>query len=243
VSASQLAAYQATLDADIAAVTVAQQNLDQGSAVSPLTGTVVSVGIAPGQNVAAASSTAVISISSPDGYEATTTVPTTAIARTAVGQTASVVPDGSSTALPATVTAIAAAPLSAGYPVTLGLTGPTTGLRQGATASVHLTTGVQHNGIVVPTSAVRSLGTRHIVDVLSGTTVQPTLVTVGIVDPLRTEIVTGLKPGQRVVLADLSSTVTSDSSTSTGGGGALGGRGLGGGGGGLGGGAVRRAGG
>ncbi|MGZ4547608.1 MAG: efflux RND transporter periplasmic adaptor subunit [Blastococcus sp.] len=236
VSSVQLAAYQAALDADIAAVTVAQQNLDQGSAVSPLTGTVVSVGIARGQNVAAASSTAVIAISSPDGYEVTTTVPTSAIARTAVGQTASVVADGTSTTLTATVTAIAAAPVGTGYPVTLGLTGSTTGLRQGASASVRLTTGTQHDGIVVPTSAVHTLGTRHVVEVLSGTTVQPTLVTVGIVDPLRTEIVTGLKVGQRVVLADLSSTVTSDSSTTTGGGGALAGRGFGGG-------AVRRAGG
>ncbi|MGZ4646779.1 MAG: efflux RND transporter periplasmic adaptor subunit, partial [Blastococcus sp.] len=236
VSSVQLAAYQAALDADIAAVTVAQQNLDQGSAVSPLTGTVVSVGIARGQNVAAASSTAVIAISSPDGYEVTTTVPTSAIARTAVGQQASVVADGTSTTLTATVTAIAAAPVGTGYPVTLGLTGSTTGLRQGASASVRLTTGTQHDGIVVPTSAVHTLGTRHVVEVLSGTTVQPTLVTVGIVDPLRTEIVTGLKVGQRVVLADLSSTVTSDSSTTTGGGGALAGRGFGGGG-------VRRAGG
>ena len=227
VSATQLTAYQAALDAATAAASVAQQNLGQGSAVSPLDGTVVAVGITRGQSVAAASSTAVITISSRDGYEVTTTVPTTAIARTAVGEKASVVADGTSTTLPATVTAIAAAPVGTGYPVTLGLTGPTTGLRQGASASVRLTTGTQHDGIVVPTSAVRSFGTRHVVEVLSGTTVQPALVTVGIVDPLRTEIVTGLKVGQRVVLADLSSTVTSDSSTTTGGGGGLGGRGVG----------------
>jgi multidrug efflux pump subunit AcrA (membrane-fusion protein) len=241
VSSAQLAAYQAALDADIAAVSVAQQNLDQGTAVSPLSGTVVSVGIARGQRVAAASSSAVITISSRDGYDVTTTVPTTAIARAHVGQQASVVPDGTSTTLAATVTAIAAAPVGTGYPVTLGLTGPTTGLRQGASASVRLTTGTQHDGIVVPTSAVRSFGNRHVVEVLSGTTVQPAVVTVGIVDPLRTEIVTGLKVGQRVVLADLSSTVTSDSSTTTGGGGGFGGRGFGGRG--FGGGAVRRAGG
>ena len=240
-SATQLVAYQAALDAAVAAVTVAQQNLDQGSAISPLTGTVVSVGFVPGQAVAAASSTAVITISSPDGYQVTTTVPTTAVARTAVGQAASVIPDGTSTARPATVTAIAADPTSTGYPVTLDLTGPASGLRQGATASVRLTTGTQHDGIVVPTSAVRTLGTRHMVDVVSGTTVQPTLVTVGILDPLHTEILTGLKVGQQVVLADLSSTVTSDSSTTTGGSGGLGGRAIGGPA--LGGGTARRAGG
>ena len=222
-SAAQLAAYQAALDAASAAVTVAQQNVDQGSAVSPLSGTVVAVGLTPGQTVAAASSTAVITISAPDGFEVSTTVPTTAVARTAVGQTASVVPDGTSTTLTATVAAIAAAPTSSGYPVTLALPGPTTGLRQGTTASVRLTTGTQHEGIVVPTSAVHVLGTRHVVEVLTGTTVRPTPVTVGIVDPLRTEIVTGLKVGQRVVLADLTSTVTSDSATTTGRGGALGG--------------------
>jgi hypothetical protein len=119
-------------------------------------------------------------------------------------------------------------------------------------ASVRLTTGQVFGAIVVPTSAVHTFGSRHVVDVLSGTTMKAVVVTVGVVDPLRTQVLTGVQPGQQVVLADLSSTVTSDSSTSSSssglGGltsGSVGGtRGLGGGGlGGAGGGPPARAGG
>lgn len=112
---------------------------------------------------------------------------------------------------------------------------------------MRLTTGRISAAVVVPTSAVHTFGTRHVVEVLSGGKLQPTAVTVGITDPLRTQVVTGLTVGQQVVLADLSSTVTSDSSTSGSGSGlgGLGGRSFTGGafGGGAGGGRAFRAGG
>jgi hypothetical protein len=76
---------------------------------------------------------------------------------------------------------------------------------------------------VVPTSAVRTVGSRHVVEVLTGGTVSTAAVTIGATGPLRTQVLTGLQVGQRVVLADLSSTVTSDSSTTGGTTGALGG--------------------
>lgn len=216
VSAAQLAQYQAVVDADAAAVGVAQQALDQGTAVSPLSGTVVSVGFAPGQSVAAASSTAVIAVSSPEGYEVDTVVPTSDIAALAVGQQASVTPDGATTALPATLTSIGTTATTSGFPVVLGLSSAADTLRQGASASVTLTTGHAGSTTVVPTSAVRTLGSRHVVEVLNGSTPQPALVTVGVIGATQTQVLSGLQVGQRVVLADLSSTVTSDSSTTGG---------------------------
>lgn len=131
----------------------------------------------------------------------------------AVGQRASVLPDGVSGAIDATVTAVGAAAGTIGFPVVLGLSGTGTGMRAGASAAVTLTTGAVTNATVVPTSALHSFGSRHVVDVMHGSTATPTVVTVGIVGPLRTQVLSGLSVGQRVVLADLSSTVTSDSST------------------------------
>jgi multidrug efflux pump subunit AcrA (membrane-fusion protein) len=215
VSGTQLAQYQAAVDADDAAVGVAQQNLDQGTAVSPLSGSIVSVGFATGQSVTAASSTQVVVVSSPNGYEVDATVPTADIASVAVGQKASVTPDGSTGALAATVTSTSASATSSGFPVVLGFSGTSPALHQGASATVTVTTGSVANSVVVPTSAVRGLGTRHVVEVLNGSTLQSTVVTVGVTGPLQTQVLSGLTVGQQVVLADLSSTVTSDSSTST----------------------------
>jgi multidrug efflux pump subunit AcrA (membrane-fusion protein) len=244
VSATQLAAYQAAVDADAAAVDVAQQNLDQGTAVSPISGTVVAVGLTRGQSVSAASSAAVFTVSASDGYQATTVVPVASIGQVMMGQQATIVQDGDPATLAGTVVGIGATPTASGYPVTLGLPAGASGLRQGVSASVRLTTGKIASAVVVPTSAVHTFGTRHVVEVLSGGTLTPAVVTLGIVDPLHTQVVTGVKVGQQVVLADLSSTVTSDSSTSGSSGGLGGlttGRGLGGGG--FGGGRTARAGG
>ena len=232
VSAAQLAAYQAAVDADAAAVAVAQQNLDQGTAVSPISGTVVAVGLKQGQTVAAASSTAVVTVSASDGYQATTVVPVASIDRVTMGQQATIVQDGNPATLAGTVVGIGATPTASGYPVTLGLPAGAPGLRQGVSASVRLTTGQITSAVVVPTSAVHTFGTRHIVEVLSGGKLTAAVVTVGVMDPLHTQVLTGVTVGQQVVLADLSSTVTSDSSTagtSGGLGGLTTGRGLGGG--------------
>lgn len=251
VSAAALAAYQAAVDADTAAVAVAQQNLDQGTAVSPISGTVVAVGLTRGQTVAAASSTAVVTVSASDGYQATAVVPVASIGQVTMGQRATIVQDGNPATLTGTVVGIGATPTASGYPVTLGLPASAPGLRQGMSASVRLTTGQISSAVVVPTSAVHTFGTRHIVEVLSGATLKPVVVTLGVIDPVQTQVLTGVTVGQRVVLADLSSTVTSDSSTSGSGsglggltgGGLGGGRAFGGGGAGLGGARTQRAGG
>ena len=226
VSAAQLAEYRAALDAATAAVGAAQQALDQGTAVSPLTGTVVSVGLLPGQAVTAASSTAVVEVAVPGGYQVTTTVPTAQVGRVAAGQHATVTPDGGG-GLTATVASVGAVPGSSGYPVVLALGPGTPGLHVGSSAAVTLTTATVASAVVVPTSAVRTVGTRHVVEVLTGGAVAPVAVTTGATGPLRTQVLSGLQVGQQVVLADLSSTVTSDSSTTggtTGGFGGAGGR-------------------
>jgi HlyD family secretion protein len=179
----------------------------------------------------------VVSVIGGGGHKVTLTVDVTKIAQVKVGQQASVLPDGTSTTLPATVSAVGVAPTTSGataYAVTLALPGNPRGLRDGTNATVSITTKSAANGLAVPSSAVSHLGSISIVRVLVNGTPQPTRVTVGATGAVYTQILSGLKEGQKVVLADASEPVpTSDLAARFGriaGAGGLGGGGLGGGG-------------
>jgi uncharacterized membrane protein YgcG len=123
------------------------------------------------------------------------------------------------------------------FPVTVLVTGNSSGLYPGASADVELVIRQVNNVLVVPTSAVHTVGTSSYVDVLKNGKEQEVKVTVGATGEPYDQILSGLKSGQEVVIASLSSTVPSSTSgASTRGGGLGGGGGFGGGGGGFGGG-------
>jgi trimeric autotransporter adhesin len=113
------------------------------------------------------------------------------------------------------------------YPVTIGLTGEADGLRNGATASVAITTAAVEDALAVPTSALAADGARYSVTVLDGGATEDVTVEVGAVGDVWTEIVSGLEEGQQVVLADLDaplpSSATDGSSAGTSGSGLPGG--------------------
>ncbi len=75
----------------------------------------------------------------------------------------------------------------------------------------------------VPSSAVRTVGSVHLVTVMDGTTAKATPVTLGTVGDVLTQVKSGVAPGERVVLADLDqplpTTSTSSLRTGFGGGG------------------------
>src|SRR5664280_76441 len=112
VSAAQLAADQAAVDAANASLALAQQQLSQASIVSPLTGVVSSVGLTVGQQATAGSATTAVDVIDPTGHGVTLSVDVTKIPQVKVGDKATVVPDGSSLPLAATVSYVAAAPNS-----------------------------------------------------------------------------------------------------------------------------------
>jgi trimeric autotransporter adhesin len=126
---------------------------------------------------------------------------------------------------------------TASYPVVLTLAGAPLSLASGSDATVSVVTATASNVVTVPSSAVTraASGTTGVVRVLKGGQVTATRVTVGAVGPVRTQIVSGLKAGQRVVLADFSAALPSSSTTARlggggfGAGGGLGGAGFGGG--------------
>lgn len=211
-SAVQLAADQASADAAAAQVTVAQQNLAAATVVSPISGTVVTVGVTAGSS-AGAGSTAFV-VAGLDRYQVVTEVAVDDMPELRAGQQASVLPDGMSTPLSGSVISIGLVPdtsgSSAAYPVTIGLTDPPAGLHAGSFADVTIIT-ARASGVSVPTSAVHYSGRLATVTVYAGGRARVVRVTVGTKGPVMTRITSGLRIGQQVVLADLSKPLPTDS--------------------------------
>jgi multidrug resistance efflux pump len=216
VSAAQLAADQSAVDAANASLALAQQQLSQASIVSPLTGVVSSVGLTVGQQATAGSTTTAVDVIDPTGHGVTLSVDVTKIPQVKVGDKATVVPDGSTTPLAATVSYVAAAPTSSSstaYNVQLAFTSNPTKLRDGVQAAVTITTAQAVNALAVPTSAVNHRGAINYVLVLNGSTTKAQLITVGSVGAIYTQVVQGLTAGQRVVLANPNTPIPTSSVT------------------------------
>jgi HlyD family secretion protein len=219
-SSADLASYQAAVDAANVAVAAAYQALAQATIASPIQGTVVAVNLTTGASVTAASTTANVVVQGAGGFEVTTSVSVSNVSQVAVGQSATVVPDGSHRSLPGKVISISVAPTSSSsattnYRVVVGLNDPETKLGNGSTGTVTITTKSAQAALAVPTSAITSLGRRYTVNVLDGDTPSTVVVGVGVVGPEWTQITSGLKSGQHVVIADLSSPLPSSATASS----------------------------
>jgi HlyD family secretion protein len=206
-SSADLIAYQAAVDAAEADVAVATQAITQATIVSPIDGTVASVGLEPGDEVSAASADQAIVVAGDGGYEVTTTVSVSELPDLEVGQAVLVSPDGRDVQLEGEIVAVgvAATDGTTGYPVTIALVEPAdTALRNGAIASLAITTAGANETLVVPTSAVTVDGSTATVTAYDGADVTEVTVEVGAIGSIWTEIRSGLEAGQQVVLADLS---------------------------------------
>ena len=207
VSPQQVAVDQASVDQAQAQLTSAQTDLADATLASPIAGTVASVGLEPGQAVQAGSTSGTIIVIGQGTYQATVDVPVASIASVATGQTAVVVPDATDQPLTGTVSSIGALPVSSSgstdYPVTVALGSAGLPLGSGGSAQVTITVRTAAATVTVPTSAIHTFGSRHLVDRLVGGSVVTTVVGVGVVGPTRTQITSGLSDGSQVVLADL----------------------------------------
>jgi membrane fusion protein, macrolide-specific efflux system len=179
---------------------------------------------------------------------------TSQIGQLQLGEQAIITPTGSNTTAYGVVSSISQlGTTSSGvttFPVTITVTGNPPGLYSGAEADVEIIVSQVTNVLVVPTTAVHSVGTSSFVYLLKDGKEVAQPVTVGATSGTYTQIKSGLKSGQEVVIASLSSRIPSSTSGSGfggrggfgglgGGGGAVffggGGGGFGGGGGGFGG--------
>lgn len=218
-SAADLVAAQRDVDAAAMAVLAAQQSVDEATISSPLAGTVVAVNMKAGDTVSAGSSTEDIVVEGSGGYEVSTLVGVDQIPSVAVGQDATVLPDGRHTPLTGKVVAISVMPASTAtttttYRVMIGLTRPQSGLQDGATGTVAIVTKDARAALAVPTSAIVTVRNRHFVNVVHGDAETLTPVQVGVVGATWTEIRSGIGRGTNVALADTSAPLPSSATSS-----------------------------
>jgi hypothetical protein len=136
------------------------------------------------------------------------------------------------------------------YPVTISLDSSGLGQLSGADTSVSIVVKKSADVTTVPSSAVRTIGTIHLVTVVDGNAPKEVRVTLGTVGAILTQVKSGVSPGETVSLADLaeplpSTSTTTRTGTGLGGAAGFGGTGFGGagfGGGGFGGGGFRAGG-
>ncbi|MGN6694289.1 MAG: HlyD family efflux transporter periplasmic adaptor subunit [Aquihabitans sp.] len=206
-SAEDLISYQKAVDAATDEVAVAQQAIDQATIVSPIDGRVASVDLAVGDEVEAASSTANVVVVGEGGLEVTTSISVKDLPDVEIGQQASVTPDGSDTAIKGEIVRIGITADTSGstasYPVTIGLTGDTSAMGNGSTASVVIVTSAAEQALAVPTSAISVDGDRSTGSVLADGKAKTTTVETGAVGSTWTEVTDGLEEGDVVILADL----------------------------------------
>jgi multidrug efflux pump subunit AcrA (membrane-fusion protein) len=233
----QIASDQANIDTAEAQLINAEQSVKEATLTSPISGTVVSIGINVGDTVSADSSTEIITIIGTKAYEVEGTLDSSQVPTVKVGQSASVEVDGADGTMDGTVSQVGPVQSSDSgysYPVVVALPATTDTLFTGSTSNVTITTGSVSNVVAVPTSAVQTFETRSYVLELEKGQLTRKVVKVGMVGDEYTQVLSGLSPGQSVVLADFSQAVPSTSTNTDEFGGGLGG--LGGGGGFLGGG-------
>lgn len=151
------------------------------------------------------------------------------------GLQAEVTPTGSTTRVFGTVKSVGIiASSSSGtaiFPVNIAVTGSPTGLYAGGTADVLIVTRQVSGVLAVPTAALHSEGGRTVVHQLKGGHQVSTPVTTGTVYGPSTQVLSGLKDGDQVVLATARAGLGGSGRTRQGGfGGGFGGGGFGGGG-------------
>lgn len=209
ILADQAAVDQAQADLDIA--TAAQA---AGTLTSPIDGTVAQVAMAVGDTVEASSTTAVITILGADGYVVTTTLDLADVQVLAVGQSASGTVGGFDGTVTGTVSSIGVTNVSSTttpqFTVLVAVDDPTSGLLEGASASLSIAVAQQQDVVVVPTSAVHRDGSAVTVDVLTDGTAETRDVTIGAVGAEYTEVTDGLEVGEQVILADLTIDATAE---------------------------------
>ena len=172
---------------------------------------------------AAATTSQAITIIGAGAVRVTLAVPLASIPLVKTGQAADVVAAGADTGVDGVVESVGVLPSSTTttttptYPVTVLVYSPTAALASGSTASVAIAVGTVTGVTTVPNSALTSTGTAGTASVLvpSGSGTARKQVSTGVVGSLITQVVSGLSPGDQVVLADTSTPLPANSTTST----------------------------
>jgi HlyD family secretion protein len=202
----------------------AQLKVQQTEIVAPFDGVITQVNIKPGQT--ASTNLAAIHIADLDHLEIVVNMSEVDVNRVKEGQTAQITLDALPDAtLQGSVTQIApAGVLTQGvvnYPVTIELTPLLDGVKTGMSASPNIIVDQRDNVLMVPNRAVRTQGRQKFVTVMFEGQEMQVPVQTGLSNDTMTEIVSGLKEGDEVVL-----NATTTTQARTGGGPGFGGPGF-----------------
>jgi multidrug efflux pump subunit AcrA (membrane-fusion protein) len=229
-SSTQIATDESQVTIDQVNVTNAQDAVDASTLKALAGGVVEEVNVANDEQISSGgtggassgssgSATHAIVIITPGAFEVTGSVSDALVNEIAVGQTAQVVAAGSSEAVAGKVTEVAeAATVTSGvasFPVTVVLSGASPSLRPGMSASVSVIINQVVGVTTVPTSAVHTTGAGSTVTLFVNGKPETVAVTVGAADATLTQILSGVKVGEEVVIATITSTIPS-STTGTG---------------------------
>ncbi len=212
---AQLASDQSTVDSDKAAVIQAQQALAESQLVTPSDGTVAAVDLTAGEAVGASSSTAIVTIVSKGSFEAVASATPAQVPELAKGDHVTVTVDGRTGTLSGRITRIGPVDVSNGdsYPVVVALPPGTLGLFTGADAQMSLVVRSADHVLVAPTSAVHTTAGRSYVLILHSDRMKKTPVAVGVVARVYTQLRSGARLGETLVLAELTKPVPKPAGT------------------------------
>jgi macrolide-specific efflux system membrane fusion protein len=232
---SQVSSAEDQVDSASAAVTTARENLADATLKSPISGLVVAVnGTVGGQasagstqaaattSTTTSSSSGVVTIADDSKYTVTANIAEADIASVKVGQAATITfPAVTGLTATAKVTAIAPTATSSNsvvsYATTITLDKIPDGLRLGQTAAVVIATASSDaTALYVPTAAITTAtdGTSTVKVIANGKTSTVTVET-GVVGDTGTEITSGLKEGQTIVLGTVAATTDTTGTTGT----------------------------
>lgn len=248
VNASQVASAKAQVIQAQATYDDAKDAVAATTLYAPISGTVLEVNGKVGQtsgsssgssgssqpgSTTSSSSSDLVVVANLAALQVSVSVPESDIGSLSVGQTAAVtfpaVPDATAKG---TITSIDPVPTTSNsvvsYGVVVRLSGVPKTIRLGQSASVSITTDSASGVLVVPSTAVTTNGSRSTVLLLANGQQQRTQVTVGVVGTTWTEVTSGVKAGDQVVLTTSTSASSSTSGFPGGGfpGGGLAGGGL-----------------
>jgi RND family efflux transporter MFP subunit len=215
-SAVQIASTRAQLAAVQGRLTDARTALAAATMTSPIAGTVAQVNIAGGDKVGGASGASVASGTSSSTSKAQIVVISTTswvveasvasadLPQLKKGLQAEITPTGSTAKLFGTVKSVgivasSSSSGSASFPVTIAVTGSPTGLYAGGAAAVSIIVKQVENVLTVPTSALHTEDGKTVVHQTTNGAQVSTPVTVGATYGAATQILSGLKSGDKVV--------------------------------------------
>jgi macrolide-specific efflux system membrane fusion protein len=150
------------------------------------------------------SSDSQVVIQSTDSYLVDATVDDTEVKTVKKGQTVAITPDGATASIAGTVTSVSAVASTSSdvvtFPVVIKVTGHPTGVYAGASATVVITTKHVSKVLEIPTLAITYSGSTATVNVSSGGHTSKRTISAGTTYGLETQVLSGLKSGDKVVV-------------------------------------------